>query len=304
MEFVGTEAVHRGSHKQETLNILVYADIFNYPLTKKEIYDRGKIEMNQLETCLINLRNEKRIFLIDDFYALHNDNKIIENRKKRNKRANVFMKRARIITKIITHFPFIRAVFLSGSISKDCMDENSDIDFFIITEPERLWIAHLFCSVFRRTFLLNSSKYFCYNYLIDSKHLLIEEQSIYTAIEIKTLIPLFGYEYYKNMLRENEWTNNYFPKHPLLPENDVSKKESFIQKTIEFCFNNSLGNWFDKWLLNYSIKKRKKKFESKLFEYSHYYIDLQRHVAKSHITDKYPKIIKKYFEGIAQNSYI
>ncbi|QHV99911.1 nucleotidyltransferase domain-containing protein [Spirosoma endbachense] len=304
MELVGNETVDQSTHKQETLNILVYANIFNYPLTKKEIYERGKIDISQLETCLINLRSEKKIFLIEDFYTLHNDNKIIENRKKRNKRADIFINRARIITRVIAHFPFIRAVFLSGSISKDCMDENSDIDFFIITEPERLWIAHLFCSVFRHTFLLNSSKYFCYNYLIDSEHLLIEEQSLYTAIEIKTLIPLLGYNYYKNMLQENEWTNNYFPKYPLMPKNDISKNFSFIQRSIEFCFNNAFGNWLDKWLLNYSIKKRKKKFESKLFEYSHYYIDLQRHVAKSHITDKYPKIMKKYFEGIEQSSCI
>jgi hypothetical protein len=264
MKSIGINDLNWESKKQETLNILAYSDVFQYPLTKKEIYERGKIESFELELCLISLVNEKSIYLIDGF---------------------------------------IRGVFLSGSISKNCMDKSSDIDFFIVTEPNRLWITNLFCSVFRRTLLLNRSKYFCFNYLIDSEHLAIDECTIYTAIEIKTLIPLFGYGYYKSMLKANKWVDDFFPKSPSSAENDVSKKQSSIQKLLEYFFNNNLGERLDKWLLNYSIKKRRKKLSQKLFDNPNYYTNLQRHIAKSHINDNYPNIMNEYFQRIEQRTY-
>ncbi|QMW06571.1 nucleotidyltransferase domain-containing protein [Spirosoma foliorum] len=286
--------------KRDTLNILVYSHIFQYPLSEKEIFERGKIEADELVVCLSELVRERKIFLIDNFYCLRNDKTIIERRKNRNNRALKYMKIARIVTRIIINFPYIRAVFLSGSISKDCVDPDSDIDFFIITEPKRLWIVNFFCSCFRRFFLLNQSKFFCYNYLIDSKHLSIDERSLYTAIELKTLVPLFGYKYYKEMALENSWAADFFPRFSLLPDKDVTKKQSFIQKVLEKCFNNDLGEKMDKWLLDYSIKKRKRKFNPILFEQPNYYIDLQRHVAKSHILAKYPKIMNSYTQGISE----
>jgi hypothetical protein len=303
MKSIGINDLNWESKKQETLNILAYSDVFQYPLTKKEIYERGKIESFELELCLISLVNEKSIYLIDGFYSLYNDYKFIEKRRDRNKRAKKYIKFARFITKIIVHFPFIRGVFLSGSISKNCMDKSSDIDFFIVTEPNRLWITNLFCSVFRRTLLLNRSKYFCFNYLIDSEHLAIDECTIYTAIEIKTLIPLFGYGYYKSMLKANKWVDDFFPKSPSSAENDVSKKQSSIQKLLEYFFNNNLGERLDKWLLNYSIKKRRKKLSQKLFDNPNYYTNLQRHIAKSHINDNYPNIMNEYFQRIEQRTY-
>ena len=49
--------------------------------------------------------------------------------------------RAKWGASIIAAFPFVRAVGISGSLSKQYADENSDIDYFIITAANRLWIA-------------------------------------------------------------------------------------------------------------------------------------------------------------------
>jgi hypothetical protein len=71
MKSIGINDLNWESKKQETLNILAYSDVFQYPLTKKEIYERGKIESFELELCLISLVNEKSIYLIDGFYSLY-----------------------------------------------------------------------------------------------------------------------------------------------------------------------------------------------------------------------------------------
>ncbi|MVM30920.1 hypothetical protein GO755_12835 [Spirosoma sp. HMF4905] len=281
---------------RDVLNILIYSDIFQYPLTRKEIFERGKLDDNELDICLSALLHEERIFLIDGYYSLRNDPTLITLRSERNVRANNYIKKARVIAKVLARFPFIRAVFLSGSISKNCVDKKGDVDFFIITESKRLWLAQFFCSMFKRTILLNRTKYFCYNYIIDNKHLLIDERSIYTAFEIKTLIPLLGYDYYKRMLNENSWASIFFPKYPVSPDNDVIRRQSKVQKILEYLLNNSLGEYIDNWLLNYSLRKRKKRLASKFFENPVYYTNLQRHVAKSHTNDHYPNIIKEYHQ--------
>ncbi|MVM35351.1 hypothetical protein GO755_35340 [Spirosoma sp. HMF4905] len=291
------------NNKQETLNILVYSDIFHYPLTKKEIYERGKIEMADVEICLRTLIQENKVFLFGDFYTLQNNKEIVENRLKRNALAQEFMIRAKLITKIIINFPFIRGILLSGSMSKNCMDEDSDIDFFIITEPGKLWVAHLFCSLFKKIFLLNDKKYFCYNFFLDSDHLRIDHESIYTAMEIKTLIPLYGYSYYELLLKQNEWANNYFPNQSVLSNVDVAKKQTYIQKIIEFCLNNPIGDFIDREFLTWSIKRRRKRLEPKLFANPNFYTNLQSHIAKAHITDTYPNIIKEYCRKVKEYSY-
>ncbi|GAB4030058.1 hypothetical protein [Spirosoma gilvum] len=301
MNLLSDEIATSENNKQAILNILAYSDIFNYPLTKQEIYDRGIIDHCELDKILLNLIAEKKLFKFEEFYSLHEDYKIIQLRKLRNRRSEEYLKTAKLIIKIIRHFPYIRGVFLSGSISKNCIDKNSDIDYFIITAANRLWIAHFCCSMFRRIALLNSSKFFCYNYLVDVNHLYIDEQSLYTAIEIKSLIPLLGYHYYETMQKENKWTNKYFPNYTNHIDIDIAKSQPLTQKIVEYFFNNKFGDWFDSWLLNYSIRKRRRKFKSLLFEQPQYYIDLQKHVAKSHITDKYPKIMKEYLLKIERN---
>ncbi|MVM41718.1 hypothetical protein GO730_35330 [Spirosoma sp. HMF3257] len=302
MEFIRSEESSFRENKQETLNILAYSDIFQYPLTKKEIYERGKITMIELERCLDYLVRKQKIYLIDEFYTLHQDKLIAENRLKRNALAQKSMVKARSMAKKIACFPFVRGVFLSGSISKNCMDPSSDIDYFIITEPNRLWIVRLVCFIFRKTILLNKSKYFCTNFLLDTEHLAINEKSIYTAIEIKTLIPLVGYSYYIDMIKKNEWANIFFPKYPLHENNDVIKGKPFIQSALEKIVNNRFGDVLDKWFMEKTILRRKRKVNSKFLENPNFYINFQRYIAKDHTNEHYPMVIKEYSQKIKEYS--
>src|SRR5690606_3777846 len=101
-----------------------------------------------------------------------------------NLMANKFSDIARKKAKLISQFPFVRGVMASGSLSKGYADEKSDIDFFIITIPNRLWIARTLLVLYKRIFLLNSHKFFCVNYFVDEKHLGIEEKNLFTATEL------------------------------------------------------------------------------------------------------------------------
>jgi len=146
-------------------------------------------------------------------------------------------------------------VFLSGSISKGYMDEKADIDYFIITAPNRLWVARILLVIFKKMFLFNSYKFFCINYFISTTELEIEEKNIYTAIELATLIPMYGSDVYNDLYGANQWIKAYVPNYP---KRDVVSlpafKKKIIQKVIEPLLNNRFGNYVDEKIMKMFIR--------------------------------------------------
>lgn len=151
---------------QYVLKTLLYFDIFNYPLTSREIFrflGANSVSEKDVVNCLNNLSEQDYVFNTNQFYSLQSGNSIIDRRMKGNAEASKYFPLALQQASLISKFPFVRAVFASGSFSKDYMDENSDLDFFIVTAPGRLWIARMLLVLYRRIALSNSLKYFCVN---------------------------------------------------------------------------------------------------------------------------------------------
>ena len=158
------------------LRALLYFDLFNYPLTADEVAKYSRIAINFFdEQSLENLVQRKIIYRFQNYYSIQNDPELVTRRMKGNALAEKKMKTARKVSWWLASFPFVKAVMLSGSISKGVMDEKSDIDYFIITEAKRLWIVRTAIAIFRRIFLLNSHKNLCTNYFIDTQSLEIDE---------------------------------------------------------------------------------------------------------------------------------
>ena len=151
----------------ETLKTILYFYLFSYPLTLEEIHSYTTHENidNTLEE-LNQLVEQNIITKIDDFYIYNNDYDSITKRLRGNVEAEKIMKVASIKARFIAKFPYVKAVGISGSLSKGYFDEKSDIDFFVITQPNKLWISRTLLILYKKIFLLNSRKYFCINYFI------------------------------------------------------------------------------------------------------------------------------------------
>ncbi len=244
------------------IRTLAYYDIFFYPLKAEEIYHSLSVNhcgLTDVQDELNKLCEQSILFKIDDFYLLKNNAQFVAKRKAGNK---LYDKRLRIayrMSKFISMFPYVRAIFLTGSISKGYMEKESDVDYLIITEPGRLWISKLFLTLFKKIFLLNSRKVFCINYYIDSEHLEIEEKNVFTATEIVTLIPVFGRKYYNEFYSKNSWIKNFFPNFPKR-NNHIIDRHSKIQKVIESFFNNGFGDLLDDFAMKVFYNATKRKF--------------------------------------------
>jgi hypothetical protein len=196
------------------------------------------------------------IFRIENFYSIQNKASLVDRRVAGNERADKLMHLAQRRARTIYSFPFVRAVFASGSFSKNYMDEESDLDFFIITKPNRLWIARTLLVVYKRLFLFNSHKYFCVNYFIDSDHLEIEEKNIFTATELATLIPLCGaHEYHKPLFEQNRWMRSFLPNVDMKIKSVPPKGNFRVKRFLEWIIDRLGADHWDTHFMNMTDRR-------------------------------------------------
>jgi predicted nucleotidyltransferase len=248
--------------KQDILATLSYFDIFDYPLTQTEIAQFLKNTYSQEEFIngLYNLAMENWVYKFDEFYMLQDNYQLVHRRRKGNVQAKSMLRTAEKIAGFLSTFPFVKGVAVSGSLSKNFADENSDIDFFIITEKNKLWLARTFMHCFKKiAILFKKQDWFCMNYYIDEDMLQIREKNIYTATEIATLLPLRGIGAFTEFFKHNTWSKSFLPNHSLRISYVEEAKNPLWKKTIEFIFRNPVGNFFDYLLMKLSVYQWNKK---------------------------------------------
>lgn len=248
------------------LKVLAYFNIFQYPVTAEEIcrYADRSFDTNELQPLLDELCGKACIFNLDGFYALENNTTLVRKRISGNQHAQQLLPTAYRIGRFLQKFPFVRAVGISGSLSKNVADENADIDFFIITAPNRLWIARTLMHAFKKlTFLAGKQHWYCMNYYIDESALTIAEKNIFTATEVVTVLPVRGEAVFNNFFSANAWAYAYYPNTRL--QGDVAEKglpQTRQDKITEVLFNNRFGNWLDDYWMNLTtnrwVQKEKK----------------------------------------------
>jgi hypothetical protein len=252
--------------RSSIIRTLAYYDIFSYPLTAAEIfYNLGSNHTNldEIKNELKNLSSYNIIYSKEEFFQLTDDEKYILRRKKGNELAKRRLKTAKKVSDLISRFPFIRGILLSGSISKSFMEEESDIDYFIITHPNRVWISRLILMLFKKLFLFNSKKIFCINYFVDSEKLEIEEKNIFTATEIVTLLPTYGKKIYDEFYEKNYWVKEFYPNYPKRETgNVIDRKDGIVKNFLEKILSKNIGDKIDDFAMSVFEKFNRIKYKN------------------------------------------
>jgi len=251
------------SLRTSIVKVLAYFDLFEYPLSKEEIYaflDK-QVDKTDLKSSLAKLSAEGNIFKFNEFYSIKNDPVLVKKRLKENAQAQSLLITAHRISKFLFRFPYIKGIGISGSLSKNVANEESDIDYFIITKANRLWIARTITHFFKKlTFITGHQHWYCMNYYVDESALQIEEKNIFTATELVTLMPVCGNGTMQNFFNANDWAKLYFPNYKLSEVTTAPKSfHTGLSKLVEFLFNNKVGDRID----NYLMRLTKRRWQQK-----------------------------------------
>ena len=225
--------------KEAILHTLAYFDVFNYPLNCDEIREflpRRCPEHIFLESLRL-LLEEGSIHFFESYYSLHPNPLLLHRRRMGNRRADKMLGAARRTGRFLYRFPFVKAVGISGSLSKHYADEKADFDFFIITAANRHWIARTLMHLFKKlTYLAGMQHRFCMNYYIDEKALLIPDQNVFTAVEMKTLLPVGGAGMMHRFFQLNDWTNDFLPQKKFRLQEGQEVKTGFFKRLGQRLF--------------------------------------------------------------------
>lgn len=305
------QAIDKAQIKDNILRTLLYYDIFSHPLKPEEIFiflPQNTVPKNEIFDLIRDFSSDGNCKFAESsgyVYVKPNEHYIEIRRKKENCSLKMW-RMARLMTHIIKRFPFVRAVFITGSLSKNSSEEISDIDFMVVTKSGRLWVARTFLMLFKKIFLFNSYKYFCLNYFITEDNLEIPFKNVFTATEIAYIKSTFNKEMMNEFVMANKWIKNYFPNYEFLdpylhsPGFKVNSRKSIFQKLIEIPF---LGKWGNK--LDFFLKEKTEKFWQK--KYSKLNEDdrkllfrTERNVSTAHPGDMQRSILNKYCEKLKQ----
>jgi hypothetical protein len=282
------------------MRTILYFDVFLYPLNKEELFqycDHKISDLTSAENALNWLCNTGYLSQDSGFYYIGNDTFKVERRQEGNKLAAERMKDARFYSKIVAAFPFVRAVCISGSLSKNYMDHKSDIDYFIISEPGRLWLSRSLLVLFKRIFLLNSHKNFCINYVVDTNHMTIQERSIYTATETVLVLPMFNQKLFQDFLKANKWCWDYYPN--FRPSHNIQKiRIPYLKNALEWVLSNKFGDLMERFFFRLTIGFWKRKFKTDKADLFQKSVQFSEGVSRHHPLQQHTHIMESYQKKI------
>jgi len=137
--------INAASLPEAVIKTIAFFDLFDYPLTPLEIRnylgeDRSLSDVRRI------LKNTDRLAERQGFYFLAGREEIVGIRQQRHNYAARKIRIARRFARLFSLCPWVKSVTLANSIGAFNLRDGSDIDFFIITAPGRIWLSRLYCT--------------------------------------------------------------------------------------------------------------------------------------------------------------
>lgn len=230
-----TTNVHTAKVLEESVvQTLRYFEFFQHSLRTEEVhkYLSRKASLAEVELGLNQLLLKGRLSCENGLWAI--DRAHITIRERHLRRNERMLRTAKVVGRFIQFFPFVRGVYLSGSLSKHGItSKEDDLDFFIITKAGRVWATKMLLIAFKKVFLFNREKYFCINLLMAEDQLELKKHNLYIATEAASLIPLTNPGLLREFWEKNPFILNRFPNLELPQKNGKQKRLRVFEAMID-----------------------------------------------------------------------
>lgn len=200
--------------RRALVNTLIYADLFEYPLTRSELQRYLVSEpatMTQVAAMLDgDVRLREHIEETGGWIHLAGRSHLADIRRERAVVSARLWPIARSYGARIARLPFVRLVGVTGALAMNNAAAGADIDLFILAQPGRLWLCRLFILAVVRLAARHGTE-LCPNFLISTDHLRLSERNLFTAHEVTQMIPLTRTPWYDAFRHANSWVTNFLP---------------------------------------------------------------------------------------------
>lgn len=242
------------SVERAILYAVSYADIYRYPLTVGEItrYLVGvEATVEAVRGVLETLtRDEGPLLCQEGYVMLRGAEDLVALRHRREKIARQMWPRALSYGGAIARLPFVRMVAVTGALTMGNVESGDDIDYFIVTEPGRVWLARFMVIQMVVRPAERQGVEICPNYLIASDALVMEERDLFHAHELVQMVPIHGMGTYREFRAANEWALRFLPNATDAPRIEYVPEQldrfSVPRKLSERLLRTPPGTWLDR----------------------------------------------------------
>ncbi len=252
------------AHPSFLLETVAFFDLLNWPLTKNELFRLTHESPDRLPFSLVRSEN---------FICLQGREDLILKRRAKEKKAAFLWAKTRRFVSWLSFFPFVEAVFVALQLAFNGVDEQSDIDLFVVVKKGRLWFTRWLVSCW---FLLLGQKRqgkkiagrFCLNFFVTEEALDLSQVALpggdpYLAYWSYLLVPVFDSGILPRLVTANSWLKGRFPWYGISSYSAPLVRFNFgmkaIKATQEFFFYLVLGPLWEGWLRFFQRKRIERK---------------------------------------------
>lgn len=208
------------------ITTLAYSAVFRYPLSVSQLWLRllrhPSATVHDFFSALARLEKANFVTRVAPIVELKNTQTLsVEERYARIKTAAEKMASLHKLVRVAQFCPWISAVGITGSVAVANAVPEDDIDLFIITDHNRLWVTRLYMEVVTR--LLGTVRprekevpnSWCMNLWMEERSLVLhpKERSLYTAYEVVQVVWIYSKgNTAENFLRANAWVSAVLPR--------------------------------------------------------------------------------------------
>ena len=279
---------------------MIYADIFNFPLTRAELYHyliaESPVSQVEVEQALASSSFLKQELDIQPLYIVcAGRQELIDLRIQRDQASLRLWPLALDYGRALARLPFVRMVALTGALSmRNAAADDDDLDYILVTAPGRVWLARAFAIVLVRL-AKRRGVIVCPNYLLAESALAQDKHDLFVAHEVTQMVPIYGHSLYDAMRTQNAWVDDYLPNAdaPFYREGDPSAQASWLQKAGEFLLGGRIGDALEQW----EYRRKLRRFAGEMLT-PHSAAKLDDQHVKGHFKDHGHPVMEEYDERL------
>jgi hypothetical protein len=284
------------------LKTVLYADVFNFPLTLPELYHYLIIDhpvaFEQVSAVLSESQALAPLLQVIDGYVIYNNRReLIALRRAREAASAALWDRAVRCGVWLARLPFVRMVALTGALSmRNASGDHDDLDYVLVTAPGRVWLARGF-AVLLVKLAKRRGVVICPNYVLATTALAQTRHTLYVAHEIAQMVPLYGLAIYAQMRAANPWVRAhlYNADHAYYqpPEQHLGGIWRVLKSGLERLLSGQIGRQLDQW----EYKRKLRRFASAL-QQADGAAQLDSEQVKGHFRDHGRWVMQRYRERL------
>jgi hypothetical protein len=286
------------------LRTVLYADIFDFPLTLAEVHH---FLIHTEPASLYDIRRTLatseylRAFLesVEGYIIYNGRSTLIETRLAREQSSRRLWPNAIQYGRWLACLPFVRMVALTGALAvRNASDDDDDLDYILVTAPRRVWIARAFAILLVRLGRLRGVE-ICPNFVLAETAMTQTKQDVFMAHEVAQMVPLFGYDLYWRFRAANAWVKDYLAnaEGPLYDEAELQPDSirASLKRLLERALSGALGDKLEQW----EYHRKRRRFAPEM-QKNHSSAQLDETQVKGHFDDHGHPALQRYFRRLRE----